>query len=1006
MTDPEPPVTTWRSTVRERANAALPFGSPQRRVARLALQTYRQTRNAGGQIAQFWDLTRVSFGSSFAYGDWLATQRVTGEALPGLLEHAERPVSFGLTVVVLPGTGPVDDTLSSLAEQYRPAEVVVRHDRRAAGTDPSADMVLLAEALADAPDDHVVMCLRAGDRLEADAVLRITDRLDADPRAVLLTWDDDVLVRGEPAEPLFHPMTFSPDLLLSAFPHGRSLALRADAVRAAGGLDPDWGADAVWELVLRMGLVESDVVHLPRVLSHLAGRPAAVGARGPELVARHLERLGLAASTRRAFGAVRVRWDPAERPRVSVLVPTRHNTELMAPLLASLARTDYPDWELVVVDNGGRGESHERFYAEHAADIDHTVIWWDEPFNYGTVNNTAARAATGEVLVLLNDDTVVHSPDWLDELVGWLGVPGVGTVGVQMIDPDGNIQHGGAIVGAAGLADHRFQGMAPHSDTILGSTDWYRDSVANTGACVAIRRELWDDIGGLDERFELCGSDVVLGIEARHRGLRNVCTAAIHVDHLESATRRTTVPQGDIFASYWRYARLLKAGDEYHNPNVSLMSRVPALRAPDEPTALDRVGPSVGRSFGGAFEQSASSAEALAFGEQCRADDALVGSIAQLHAATAEGIDVRTVNWFVPFFDNPFYGGLATIFRIADHLRRHHGVQNRFVVWGPENPEWIRSGLAAVFPGLEESEVLFCEDLLPESVADLPAADVAIATQWQTAYQVAHFPHARRKWYLVQDFEPVFNPAGTLYALAEETYRLGLLTLCNTDHLLELVSERYGARGASFMPAVDDRVFHARTRTERTEGPVNVFVYARPGHWRNCWELAAPALRQVKERFGRDVRIVTAGAWTSNADLTGGLDHLGLLDYVDTGELYRSCDLGVSLTVSEHPSYLPLELTSCGAPVVAFDLPAGYWILRDRENSLLARRTVDSLAERIGELVADAELRRRLSRGGLDLIERHHASWDANLAGIHAALGAPLADTGAESGAEYSDSHV
>jgi glycosyltransferase involved in cell wall biosynthesis len=94
--------------------------------------------------------------------------------------------------------------------------------------------------------------------------------------------------------------------------------------------------------------------------------------------------------------------------------------------------------------------------------------------------------------------------------------------------------------------------------------------------------------------------------------------------------------------------------------------------------------------------------------------------------------------------------------------------------------------------------------------------------------------------------------------------------------------------------------------------------------------------------------------------------------------------------VSEHPSYLPLELTSCGAPVVAFDLPAGYWILRDRENSLLARRTVDSLAERIGELVADAELRRRLSRGGLDLIQRHHASWEANLAGVHAALGAPL----------------
>lgn len=984
------PDHTWRSSVRERASETLPIGSARRRIARLALETYRQSRTAAGELTGFWDRMRVSFESDFSYQDWLRTTEVIDrDELEVLREVAARPCSVGVTALVLPGPGDAAATLASLRRQVRPADAIADHS--GAGGDGWSQA---ADALRSAPEDQLVVLLRAGDRLEADAVLRIVDRADADPRAQLVTWDDDVWGADGPAAPLFHPPTFSPDVLLSAFPHGRSIAVRAAAVRDTP-LRVELGEDALWDLVLRLAPREDQVVHVPRVLCHLVSRPAPVGPFGEQVVGEHLERLGLEATPRRRHGAIQLRWHPTRRPKVSILVPTRHNEPLMGQLIDSLRSTDHPDWELLIVDNGGRNDEHEAFYAERAAGIDHQVIWWDEPFNYGQVNNAAARLATGEVLVLLNDDTVIRSPEWLDELVGWLSVPGVGTVGVQMIDPHGSIQHGGAIIGAAGMADHRFQGMAPHSQTIIGSTDWYRDSSANTAACVAIRAELWRDIGGLDERFELCGSDVVLGLDARRRGLRNVCTPAIHVDHLESATRLTNVPVCDIFASYWRYARFLKAGDPYHNPNVSLMSRVPALRAPDERSALERVGPALGRSFGGAFVQSASTAEAWAFGDTCRADEALVQRIDALHRSTEQGIDLDTVNWFVPMFDNPFYGGLATIFRIANHLRAHHGVANRFVVWGEPNEDWFRSGIGAVFPGLDESEIVFCAGLDPASVAELPAADVAIATQWQTAYQVAHFPHAARKFYLVQDFEPMFNPAGTLYALAEETYKVGLLALCNTPHLLDVVQDRYGTRGSAFVPAVDPSVFHANGRRQRSpDEPLNVFVYARPGHWRNCWELLEPALKAVKARFGQRVRIVTAGAWAAPDALADGLDHLGLLDYAETGELYRTCDIGVSLTVSEHPSYLPLELMACGVPVVAFDLPAGYWILHHERNSLLARRTIDGLVEQISRMVADEDVRQRLAQGALETVAASHASWEQNLSGVHDVLSGPLSGLG------------
>jgi glycosyltransferase involved in cell wall biosynthesis len=191
----------------------------------------------------------------------------------------------------------------------------------------------------------------------------------------------------------------------------------------------------------------------------------------------------------------------------------------------------------------------------------------------------------------------------------------------------------------------------------------------------------------------------------------------------------------------------------------------------------------------------------------------------------------------------------------------------------------------------------------------------------------------------------------------------------------------------SFMPALDQSVFHAQWRHQRTPGsPVTVFVYARPGHWRNCWEMASLALEELKRRLGDGVRIVTAGAWATGEGGDDDIKHLGLLDYRATGELYRNSDVGLALTVSKHPSYLPLELMACGVPVVAFDNPWGHWILEDEENCLLAKRTVDSLTDQLERLCRDKVLRERLSTRALEDIAERHSDWDGALSGIYGYL--------------------
>jgi glycosyltransferase involved in cell wall biosynthesis len=147
--------------------------------------------------------------------------------------------------------------------------------------------------------------------------------------------------------------------------------------------------------------------------------------------------------------------------------------------------------------------------------------------------------------------------------------------------------------------------------------------------------------------------------------------------------------------------------------------------------------------------------------------------------------------------------------------------------------------------------------------------------------------------------------------------------------------------------------------------------------------MASLALEELKRRLGDRVRIVTAGAWATGEGGDNDIKHLGLLDYRATGELYRNSDVGLALTVSKHPSYLPLELMACGVPVVAFDNPWGHWILRDEENSLLAKRTVDHLADQLERMCVDQELRERLSTRALEDIAAAHGDWDAALAPIY-----------------------
>ncbi|MEZ5268633.1 MAG: glycosyltransferase [Microthrixaceae bacterium] len=532
----------------------------------------------------------------------------------------------------------------------------------------AGDDSTLARAVQRAASDgdrSPLVVLRAGDVLRPDLVARVLDAFLEDPSLEMVHWDE--AVGG--ADGLRFLPSWSPDLLLSANAWGRCFALRNEHWRS---FDPSDGDGAWWAVLLGAGLVAERVRRLCRVGTTTADRhdPTPASALGP--VSAELARRGWPARPIGVDSAVWLDWALQRWPKVSIVVPSRHSRSLLDPLLASLRTTDYPDFEVVVIDNSGRDDAKAGWYTEHFGDLDARVLWWDEqPFNYSAVNNHGAARSAGEVLVFLNDDTEARSP--VGCASSWAGLRAMRSEpSVPSCWTPRAASSTGAWFSEWMLRRDTCSPGMPDSDSMLGSTRWVRNVLASTAACVAVRREVFEACGGFDERFELCGSDVVLGIEAHIRGWRNVVVPGTGMRHMESATRD---PAGgvrtDLFASWWHYQRWLTAGDPYFSPSLSLESHWPTLRPPGERPAAERMLEAMERPHG-VFRQ-----------------ELLEETSRGWHSPTRSGTPQRR-SGFGPRrgvgsprcedaqlgaspFDNPFYGGLATITRLADLLARSEG---------------------------------------------------------------------------------------------------------------------------------------------------------------------------------------------------------------------------------------------------------------------------------------------------------------------------------------------
>ena len=448
-----------------------------------------------------------------------------------------------------------------------------------------------------------VAFLDQDDTLAPHALWEVACAIAATPDCDLLYSDHDLLsaVDGQRCRPLFKP-DWSPELLLSANYLAHLTVSRLSLLRHVGGFDPQLDGAQDWDLFLRLSEHARKIIHLPKVLYHwrlspgstaadIRHKPAAPPAQ-LEALTRHLARLALPQPS--AFfdstGYLRVRWSFNRQRKVSIIIPSRGPSRVLKTCLKSiLSRTQYPNFEIVIVNNGPQPPDQSPYYRRLARHPRLKIIHFSQPFNYSAANNFGARHASGDILVFLNNDTRIITPSWLDELSMWVQRPEVGAVGAKLIHSDGTLQHAGVILGLTGFAGHIFAGLPENQFGIYGLAEWYRDVLAVTGACLTVRRQVFTQAGGFDENLVLCGNDVAFCLNLVESGLRVVYNPFVRLLHHEAVTRQGKIPDQDYDYSYPYYRPYLSSGDPYFSPNLSYWHLAPTLASPGETPPLEFV---------------------------------------------------------------------------------------------------------------------------------------------------------------------------------------------------------------------------------------------------------------------------------------------------------------------------------------------------------------------------------------------------------------------------------
>lgn len=360
--------------------------------------------------------------------------------------------------------------------------------------------------------------------------------------------------------------------------------------KSGGGFRSEFDGSQDYDLILRLTEQARHIVHIPKVLyfwrSHTASVASGIQAKpyvlaaAKKALAEHLKRVGLEGTVEDSAvpSTYRIRYAISGTPLISIVIPNKDHIDDLSKCVSSIReKSTWQNWEMIIVENNSDDPATFAYYDQlTGADQRVRVVTWDGIFNYSAICNYGASFARGEYILLLNNDTEVITPDWLQEMLMFAQRPDVGMVGAMLYYPDDTVQHGGVIVGLGGVAGHGQRDYKRGAAGYMGRLSYAQNYSAVTAACALTRKSVWDEMRGLDEAFQVAFNDVDLCMRIRRAGYLIVWTPYAELYHCESKSRgvddtpeKAARYMSEVRRFQERWAREIAAGDPYYNPNLT-----------------------------------------------------------------------------------------------------------------------------------------------------------------------------------------------------------------------------------------------------------------------------------------------------------------------------------------------------------------------------------------------------------------------------------------------------
>lgn len=437
-----------------------------------------------------------------------------------------------------------------------------------------------------------VALLDHDDDLAPQALFKIVEILNKNKKIDFIYTDEDkVEINGKHVDPFFKP-DWSPDMFLSTNYLCHLCVIRKKIVDKLKGFRVGYEGSQDYDLFLRVTEKTKNIYHIPEILyswRKIPGSTAAVYSVKNYCNQASINTLQDAMIRRKidatignglVEGTFRVKYEIKDNPLVSIIIPTKDKIFYLKRCLESICqKTTYKKYEIIIIDTNSTEKETLEYYKILNKNKKIKFLSWKKEFNYSSVNNFAVKKAKGKYILLLNNDTEVITPNWIENMLEHAKRPEIGAVGVKLLYPDESIQHAGIIIGVGGIANHasqHYKDCLAQTFPMSNSKDMVRNFSAVTAACLMISKNKYLEINGFDEKFKIAFNDVDFCLKLTKHNYYNIYTPYTKLVHYESisigkpenGTRKLAniFKEGDIFSNKWKNKTI---EDPYYNKNLS-----------------------------------------------------------------------------------------------------------------------------------------------------------------------------------------------------------------------------------------------------------------------------------------------------------------------------------------------------------------------------------------------------------------------------------------------------